>query len=227
MTQNTQISINRHELALLAADAAGSARISGLPDSALDGLAVYLELLLRWNAAFNLVGFHSWQEIFTRLVADSFYLADFLTRLFPPGEPLLWDLGAGAGLPGIPLRLIRPQGEYHMVERREKRALFLSTALARLGLKGTHVFRGEAGHFFASRRPPEDKPDGIVSRAFLPWPALLELARPHLHPGGRLIIFASKEAPAELPPAWKGVDFHAYAVAGDKRHLWALAPSGD
>lgn len=102
-----------------------------VPDAALPGLAEYLQLLCRWNKAMNLVGAHHWRDAMQRLVADSFHLATFLDGLPLPEDPLCWDLGSGAGLPAIPLRMAWQRGTCWLVEAREKRALFLSTVLAR------------------------------------------------------------------------------------------------
>ena len=78
-------------------------------------LAVYLDMLVRWNRRMNLVGPASGLEILETLIQDSWFLADLLTELAPqPGEIL--DLGAGAGLPGIPLRVFWKSGRYFLVE---------------------------------------------------------------------------------------------------------------
>ncbi len=92
-----QESVDRAALARLAEDAGVE-----LPKAAVEPLAVYLELLTRWNRVMNLVGPHAWRDIFTRLVVDSLHLGPFLRRLPLPAAPLTWDLGAGAGLPGLP-----------------------------------------------------------------------------------------------------------------------------
>lgn len=164
-----QQSVDVNDLTRLVA-AAGA----DLPAAAAEPLAVYLEMLCRWNAAMNLTGARTWQEAVTRLAVDSFHLAAFLDSLSLPAEPLSWDLGSGAGLPGIPLRLVWTRGAYYLVEVREKRALFLSSVLSRLQLPATHVFRGSVEHFFQGQHCPADC---IVSRAFMPWRNLLDLTR--------------------------------------------------
>jgi 16S rRNA (guanine527-N7)-methyltransferase len=227
MPQKTQHPIDRRELARLVAGVASRAQMEEPSGDVIEGLAVYLELLVRWNAAFNLVSPGGWREIFTGLAADSFYLANFLSRLPLPVAPQTWDFGAGAGLPGIPLRLIWTRGEYRMVERREKRAIFLSTVLALLKPERTRIFRGTVENFFATLPRPADRAHCIVSRAFLPWRGLLGLTRARLPPDGTLILFAVREAPSELPIPWTLTDTYAYAVADKKRYFWALSPSGD
>ncbi|MDR3358197.1 MAG: class I SAM-dependent methyltransferase [Desulfovibrio sp.] len=227
MPQKTRHPIKRRELARLAADVTARARMENLSDDAVERLAVYLEMLVRWNAAFNLVGLGGWREIFTRLAADSFYLADFLSRLPLPRAPLTWDFGAGAGLPGIPLRLIWTRGEYCMVERRENRALFISTVLALLKPERTHVFRVTVESFLETRRTPPGRAHCIVSRAFLPRLRLLDLTRTLLPPDGILIVFAMKETPPDLPAPWRLTSTYSYAIADKNRYFWALSPSGD
>lgn len=169
----------------------------------------------------NLVGPHAWRDIFTRLVVDSLHLGPFLRRLPLPAAPLTWDLGAGAGLPGLPLRLVWPDGGYYMVEVREKRAIFLSNALARLDMSATHVFRGTVEHFFQGQCCPADC---IVSRAFMPWRELLDLVRDRLRPHGVLVCLALEPVPDRLPAPWRCVDRQSYAAAGDGRWFWALSP---
>ncbi|BAV91712.1 16S rRNA (guanine(527)-N(7))-methyltransferase RsmG [Candidatus Desulfovibrio trichonymphae] len=211
--------VDRTELARLIA-----AVKMALPSEILEPLAVYLEMLCQWNSVVNLVGLRAWQEILTKLVADSFYLSAFLTRLPFPENAMIWDLGSGAGLPGLPLRLVRPRGVYCFVERREKRALFLSNVLSRLRLPDTRVFRGPAEQFFQTRRCRPA--DCIVSRAFMPWRALLDLTLPHLRPSGALIVLALTRAPDSPPGPWRVTAVQSYTIAGNERWFWALTPSG-
>lgn len=196
------------------------------------GIATYLELLMQWNRAMNLVGARSWEDALDRLVCDSLELADFLQRevvpalYLPPAPthstaqgadgPLTWDLGAGAGLPGIPLRLVWQAGTYWLVEAREKRALFLSTALARLSLPRTKVFRGRVEAFMPGRLA-----DIILSRAFMPWREVLRLAVGHLKPGGQVVLLTNE--PIAPEPGWHIAASRAYAVGDDTRYFCALA----
>lgn len=201
-----------------------------------DKLAVYLGLLMQWNGVMNLVGTHSWAETLDRLVFDSLELARFLsndalpeatskTRSDDTPFPRIWDLGAGAGLPGIPLRIVWPHGQYWLVESREKRALFLSTVLTRISLPATCVFRGRAETFMTGREA-----DCIISRAFMPWPAVLRLVRPYLASGGQVILLTRDSVEAgEIHTAspdtgWRIRASTCYQVGTDTRHLYALTP---
>lgn len=180
---------------------------------ALDNMAVYLSLLLRWNKKINLVGKHSLPMIVENLICDSFHLAFFLDRLNPEFNGLAIDAGAGAGLPGIPLRMVWQKGQYHMVEARGKRALFLASALASLKLPATCSVQGRIEKYL----PATKKPDLIISRAFMPYDKLLPLFYPHVR--GCVIIMANQPPPAL---DWKLEDSMCYKAANGNRWLWAL-----
>ena len=158
-----------------------------LTEETLPPLAGYLGLLIQWNRVMNLVGTRTAEDTFFTLVVDSLHLGRFLREdVEYSAAPCCWDLGSGAGLPGLPLRMIWQEGDYWLVEAREKRALFLSTVLAKYPLPGTHVFRGRAEAFMAG--PPARTADLIVSRAFMPWPGVLELVKGNLNPNGVLVL---------------------------------------
>ena len=205
-----------------AKDVLDAARACGVaPDETQAGkLAAYLDLLEKWNKSTNLVGPRQWREMFDTLVLDSFHLAGFLEGLSLPAAPLCLDLGAGAGLPGIPLRVLWQRGTYHLVEVREKRVSFLRVCLGTLKLPGTFVFGGKAED--AARKLGQA--DLVLSRAFLPWPELLPLVRPMLAQGGKVAILAN-EPPPQLPGDWRLTATQAYEVAGRPRYFWGVEPA--
>ena len=207
-------------LQILATDVASFCAAHGfiLSDHQAAMLARYLELLLKWNQSMNLVGFNIWRDVLDNLVLDSFYLAEFIMGLTLPPVPQIWDLGSGAGLPGIPLRLMWQDGQYWMVEVREKRALFLNTALSRLNLPNTRVFQGQVEKFM----PMQQAADLILSRAFMPGPQLLKLVAPFLKPAG-LVILLSNLPLEHIPPLWSLTAQGKYLAAKTMRHFSALS----
>lgn len=195
---------------------------TALPTQKQKRLAEYIELLLRWNKSINLSGAKTRHDL-ELLAKDSLCLAAFMKALFPqpPEDFSIWDIGAGAGLPGIPLRIAWPKGQYFMIEPREKRALFLSNAIARLELNDVSVIQERAEHFFTRAIAPAC----ILSRAFMPWQKLLEFCKPVLNQNALLIIMAS-EAPPALSGQWRLVDSGEYEIEARPRWLWALQHSG-
>ena len=183
-------------------------------------LSAYLSLLMHWNKVMNLVGARHWRDALENLVLDSFHLERFLRdEVLPalPDAPVSWDLGSGAGLPGIPLRILWNAGEYWMVESRDKRTIFLSTVLARSPLAGTHVHRGRAEQFMDGR-----KADLIVSRAFMPWKEMLAFVKGHLNPGGRVVFLTLEELKAEEGMGWRSAGHASYVAGRDTRHFCAF-----
>ena len=183
-------------------------------------LAAYLDMLVRWNQRMNLVGARSWQEA-AELAQDSLPLARLLDQLPLPAAPRVWDLGAGAGLPGIPLRCVWKKGRYWLVEAREKRALFLRQAVFSLKLGGTEVFMGRAEDFMAR----EGACDVLVSRAFMPWEKLLAFAGPRVAGGGFAVFMLNESLQGRpLPAGWRLYAEAVYEAGGKRRQLCALAP---
>jgi 16S rRNA (guanine527-N7)-methyltransferase len=212
--------------------------LSAAPEQAAS-LAVYLEILAVWNRRVNLVGHAGWGEILDDLAADSLHLAAFLETpdvagLFGPadGGPVCLDFGAGAGLPGIPLRILWGLGDYVLIEIRAKRAVFLSEALARLALPRTTVFSGRAEDAPGKVVPPERA--GLVvclSRAFLPWPKFLAFAAEHVGGLGRdyAVLTMTGDRPGDDPQAAAQAGFalfaeKGYRVLGKSRYVSLFSP---
>jgi 16S rRNA (guanine527-N7)-methyltransferase len=105
--------------------------------------------------------------------------------LFRSSDRLVYDLGSGAGLPGIPLGIALPRCRFTLAEARSKRSAFLELAVERLGLSNMSVHAAGA----------ESMPGGadvITARAFAPLDRTWPLAARLLRVGGRLIYFAGK-----------------------------------
>ncbi|MBO4335750.1 MAG: class I SAM-dependent methyltransferase [Desulfovibrio sp.] len=188
-------------------------------DHVVEGLASYLHQLLHWNRAINLTGLKDWQMIVRKLVLDSFYLADLFSELALPEAPCICDLGAGAGLPGIPLRLLFTHGDYQMIEIKEKRAVFLRNLLARLPLPRTQIVQADIADY-AAKHP--GCADLVLSRAFLPFPALALAAKPLLKAHAYLVVLSSHPFTAEAAPGWKAHKLLSYHAENKERWLWAL-----
>ncbi len=197
-------------------------------------LAMYVTLLMQWNRVMNLVGARHWQDCLQTLMVDSFYLEEFLRTLPPvPEDAHIWDLGAGAGLPGIVLRMLWQEGHYHLVESREKRALFLSNVLAQCNamqspLKQTTVYRGRAEDFFAEQKAQGVDAHLIVSRAFMPYAQLLEFVKDHMATEGRVVFLTLDKAPdAELAElGWLVENESSYIIQEQKRYFWSIVKAG-
>lgn len=190
-----------------------------LSDDQIKKLMVYLELLVKWNRVINLVGRSDRRFILNDLVMDSFFLGSFLSALIKvEKKETILDLGAGAGLPGIPLRLVWKQGSYYLVESRVKRAAFMNQAIAAMSIENTSVI---------NRRVQDIDPDIlparlIISRAFMPWPELLPLAGEMMAKQAMLIVLSSEEFKGQDLSGFRMVQTMEYRINKKKRYFWAL-----
>lgn len=112
-----------------------------------------------------------------------------------PEDRTAYDLGSGAGLPGLVIAIACSDLAVTLVERRRARAAFLELAVAELGITNARVWVGDA-------RELRDRVDLCFARAFAPLARTWGVARPLLLEGGRLIYFAGKTSdPGSLPGA--------------------------
>lgn len=151
---------------------------------------------------FNLI--FSWPGLVAKpdraLLEDSLVLLDFL----PSGPLRVIDIGSGGGLPGLPLRLARPDLRLTLLEANQRKAAFLVQAAAKLGLAGVEVVaeRAEvAGHDPRHR----EAYDFALARALAPMPVLVELCLPFVAVGGRLLAMKT-DAAAEAESARMAIE---------------------
>jgi 16S rRNA (guanine527-N7)-methyltransferase len=117
-------------------DAAGQAPLSS---GQLERFSAYLSLILRWNARMNLTAIRSEEGILSRHFVESIACA----RAIPEGVRTLLDFGSGAGFPGIPIAICRPEISVTLAESKEKKAAFLEEAIRKLRIPGS-VYHGRA-----------------------------------------------------------------------------------
>jgi 16S rRNA (guanine527-N7)-methyltransferase len=117
------------------------------PPTIVPQLSVYLDLLLRWNARTNLTAIRRPEEIVQRHFGESLFTALHL------GDPdILLDLGSGAGFPGLPIALLRPEIRVTLAESQGKKASFLREAIRTLRLENAEVWAARAETMPESRR---------------------------------------------------------------------------
>ena len=146
-------------------------------------LETYVDLVLGWTRA-NLTGLRSREEIVEKLLGDSLALLDVPQVRERAGAGWL-DLGAGAGIPGIPLAVALPAVELTLLEAVASKCEFLEAAVH----VGRHREPRARGSARAARATPPPRPAGteprvVLARAVAPLPVLVELAAPLLAQGG-------------------------------------------
>jgi 16S rRNA (guanine527-N7)-methyltransferase len=147
------------------------------------------------------------------LVQDCLVLLDHLG----PARRLV-DVGSGGGLPGLALKIARPELEVTLVEADQAKAAFLVQAAARLALEGVEVVARRAEEVGQDARYREGF-DVAVARAVAPMPVLAELCLPLVRVGGRLL--AQKTEREDIGSASRAID-----ILGGSLDAMKPAPSG-
>jgi 16S rRNA (guanine527-N7)-methyltransferase len=160
----------------------------------LEALALYRSELLRWAARVNRTGFRSEEAIVREGILRSLsYRAAFEPV---PGLPAV-DIGSGAGIPGLVLKICFPEIEMLLVDAARRRVTFMRHLVRQLGLTGVRCLQARAEHL----RDTAEHREGYrlaFARAVGPLPEVVELAAPLLAPGGRLVVQFSRETARAL-----------------------------
>jgi 16S rRNA (guanine527-N7)-methyltransferase len=153
-----------------------------LEPGTVERFELYLALLLKWNARTNLTSVRKPEEIVERHFAESIFAA----RRVPAEVKTLLDFGSGAGLPGIPIAICRPEMTVTLAESQGKKAAFLREAVRTLGVKA-EVWAGRV-----EAMPEERVFDAVTLRAVDKMPAACRTAVGRLAEGGWIGIFATR-----------------------------------
>jgi len=193
---------------------AGLAQLAGAAVDAerLPVLLAYLDHLQRWNRTYNLTAVRDPAAMITRHLLDSLSILPWVVG------PRLLDVGTGAGLPGVPLAIVRPELDVTLLDSSGKKIRFLNHLRRELGLQNTHPVQARLEEY-----EPGGAFDTIVSRAFASLADFAVAAR-HLAGAGRLLAMKGRYPEAELRdlPAWVQLQsIEKLAVPGlqEDRHL--------
>jgi 16S rRNA (guanine527-N7)-methyltransferase len=166
----------------------------GLADTAapaLESLATYGNLLLRWNARFALTGIRDEAELIERHLMEGVFAA-----AHHPQATTALDFGSGTGVPGIPIALCRPALQVTLAESQRKKAAFLQEAIRRLCLN-TSVHAGRAETL------PPGRYDAVWMRAVEKTEDILPAAAALVAPDGALCLFGTSNTPDPVAlPGW-------------------------
>lgn len=181
-------------------------------DRAAPLLARYCELLHAWSQRLNLTGHPDVDSIARNLVLD----AVALEQVLPAGQSLV-DVGSGAGVPGIPLAILRPETSVVLIEARERRHHFLRTTIRELGLANALALHGRAEKLDA------EPADCAIAQAAGPFLDVVAWLVRWTKPGGSVAIPVNptQSLPAN-PPSITRAELVLYRVpvSGRERAVW-------
>ncbi len=169
-------------------------RLPYLNDNQLRAMAEYYTLLIQGNERMNLTAITDAMD-----AADKHFVDSLLALPHIPQGAICMDVGSGAGLPGIPLLIARPDIRVTFLDSLQKRIGFIKETLAALGLAADciHMRAEDAGRAFQYR----EKFDIVLARAVAPLNVLLELTAPFLRTGGKGIAYKGKQYQEEMENA--------------------------
>lgn len=189
-----------------------------LSDHQQQQLVAYVELLHKWNKAYNLTSVRDPNEMLVRHILDSIVVAPYLK-----GERFI-DVGTGPGLPGIPLAIVLPQAQFTLLDSLGKRVRFLRQVQHELKLDNVTPVQSRVEEFPA--QPPFD---GVISRAFASLNDMVSWC--HHLPGEQGCFYALKglvpdDEIAQLPEEYQVEEIVKLKVPqlDGERHLVTIKP---
>jgi len=174
----------------------------------LRAFQVYYEELIAWNERANLTTITDCEEVQIKHFLDSLSCLLAIDELpsaisHMPSAKVI-DVGTGAGFPGLPIKIIRPEVRLTLLESVGKKTDFLKHVVERLGLDGVEVLRGRAEEF--GRKPAHrERYDIALARALAELPVLVEYALPFCRVGGVFIAQKGAEIEEEIEAAQKAM----------------------
>ncbi len=147
---------------------------------------IYLEQLQKWNETTNLTSIVKDEEIVVKHFIDS--IAAVRAESFMDGS-LVFDIGTGAGFPGIPIKILRPDLRFVLIEPSKKKSSFLRYITGLLRLKDVDIFEGSMEQF-VSNSINQEQANYIVARG-IKFEFIIDLSRAILTKNGRILLFLS------------------------------------
>lgn len=167
---------------------AGLAQLNLAIDAAqIDQLLTYIHLIEKWNKAYNLTAVRDIREMVTTHLLDSLAILPHVhgTRIA--------DIGTGAGLPGIPLAICRPDWQLSLVDSNSKKTRFVQQAVLELKLGNVEVV-----HARVENLQPAVAFDTVLCRAFASMPDIVRLCRHLLTASGQILAMKGQTPHEEL-----------------------------
>lgn len=177
---------------------------------------LYIKEMLKWNKKINLTSLKTEEDCWEKHIVDSLFAAPLLS-----GDEMLLDVGSGAGLPSIPLKIFYPSINIESIDSVNKKIHFQQHCTRLLGLENFTVINERIESFSLTR---VGYYDAIISRAFASLRDYVDLVAPMLKPGGKLLAMKSSAADREIDAAAECLSRTGFAV--EKYIEKTLNPSG-
>lgn len=179
-------------------------------DVKLNQLLSFYDTLIEWNSFMNLTGITEFEDVVLKHFLDSIKILQYLDI---PEESSVLDFGTGAGFPGIPLKIIRPDIKIVLLDSLNKRIKFLNEVIGKLGLNNISAIHGRGEEM--GRKPDFREQYGFVlSRAVANLSTLSEYCLPFVKAGGCFVSYKSGSVKEELGKAANAIKILGGEVKG-------------
>lgn len=169
-----------------------------LNDQQKQQFQTYYKMLVEWNEKMNLTSITDESEVYLKHFYDSITAAFYVDMT---KELSICDVGAGAGFPSIPLKIVFPQLKVTIVDSLNKRIQFLNHLADALGLQGVSFVHERAENFGNTRGDNRESYDIVTARAVARLTVLSELCLPLVKTGGHFVAMKSSKGEEELEEA--------------------------
>jgi len=170
----------------------------------LERFNIYYQELIDWNKRVNLTAITDYEDVQIKHFLDSLTVTLAWQQLITSTDFRLIDVGTGAGIPGIPLKILFPSIKLVLLDATAKKAAFLHHIKHKLGLDNVEIVVGRAEEIAHQARYRE-KFDIVLSRGVAPLPTLVELTLPFCAIGGSFIGQKKGAIDLELSQADKAI----------------------
>jgi len=181
-----------------------------IPEATQEKLLAYLQLMLKWNKAYNLTAIREMDAMIIRHLLDSLSIMPFINE-----APVL-DVGTGAGLPGIPLALCMPDYQFVLLDSNGKKTRFLTQAKIELNIENIEVIHSRIEEYTS---PYEFRL--ITCRAFAALNTILDRTQHLVTSDTRIMAMKGKDELPELAEGYTQLAQHSLEVPwlDEERHL--------
>lgn len=181
-----------------------------VPNATQQKLLAYLQLMLKWNRAYNLTAIRDLDNMIVRHLLDSLSILPYIDA-----SPIL-DVGTGAGLPGVPLALCLPDYQFVLLDSNGKKTRFLTQVKIELGVENIEIIHSRVETYQAR------EPFAIITcRAFAALNTILERTQHLVTSESRILAMKGKEVMPELAEGYCQTAAHSLQVPwlDEERHL--------